>query len=250
MLTKMTAMKNNIPGHLVKKIQELSLVKNQYAAFDLDNTLLVGDIGEAVFALLVKRRQVKNFGWNDYANLIKTDRERAYVKVIEVMGDLELSTIETLTHEIVHSPVDVIELEGCHIPLPKPHLLMQAIVSLLNSSGIDVNVVTASNSVSAKIICREYFGLTASHVFGADMDVGEHNRIKINHTPIPYGKEKVNVLQRAFTHKPVVTGGDALWDRYLLSYTTANGMRLWTGKTDDYHELKEKYYPNLEFYQL
>ncbi|MDX2429939.1 MAG: haloacid dehalogenase-like hydrolase [Bacteroides sp.] len=231
-------MKNNIPEHIVEKIKELSLVENQYAAFDLDNTLLIGDIGEAVFALLVKKNIVKNFGWNDYQDLIKTDRERAYSKVIEVMDNLELLVLENITHEIINTHDIDIELEGYKIPIPKPNTIMQSIVTLLNTSGIAVNVVTASNSVSAEIICWEYFGIAASNVFGA----------KFNE--LPYGKEKVKVLKREFKDKPVVTAGDANWDRFLLSYTTQNGIRLWTGIDSDYKKLKEKYYKDLEFYQI
>lgn len=231
-------MKNNIPEHIVGKIKELSSVENQYAAFDLDNTLLIGDIGEAVFALLVKKNIVKYFGWNDYQDLIKTDRERAYSKVIEVMDNLELLVVENITHEIIHTDDIDIELEGYKIPVPKPNTIMQSIVRLLNTSGIAVNVVTASNSVSAEIICWEYFSIAASNVFGA----------KFNE--LPYGKEKVKVLKREFKDRPVFTAGDANWDRFLLSYTTQNGIRLWTGIDSDYKKLKEKYYKDLEFYQI
>lgn len=246
----MTSMKDNIPKPIVKKIEELSFVKNQYAAFDLDNTLIRGDVGEAVFALLVKRDIVKNFGWNEYIELIKTDREKAYSKVIEVMDDLELRVVETITYDLMHTDAIEIELEGCKIPIPKPNTLMQALVELLNTSGIEVNVVTASNSVSAEIICWEYFGLPARNVFGARMEVNEHKRIKTNFHEVPYGKEKVKVLKREFKDKPVFTAGDAIWDRFLLSYTAQNGIRLWTGTDSEFKELKEKYYKDLEFYRL
>ena len=246
----MISMKNNIPKHIVEKIKELSLVKNQYAAFDLDNTLLIGDIGEAVFAMLVKKNIVKIFGWDDYQNLIETDREKAYFKVIEVMDNLELSVVENITHEIIRTDDIEIELDEYKIPIPKPNTLMRKIVTLLNTSGIAVNVVTASNSVSAEIICWEYFSIPASNVFGARVDINDNKRIKTKFNEVPYGKNKVDVLKREFKDKPVFTAGDANWDRFLLSYTTQNGIRLWTGIDSDYKKLKEKYYKDLVFYQL
>jgi len=246
----MISMKNNIPKHIVEKIKELSLVKNQYAAFDLDNTLLIGDIGEAVFAMLVKKNIVKNFGWDDYQNLIETDREKAYFKVIEVMDNLELMVIENITHEIINTNDVEIELEGYKIPIPKPNTLMQSIVTLLNTSGIAVNVVTASNRVSAEIICMEYFGIPTNNVFGARVDINNNKRIETKFNEVPYGKNKVDVLKREFDDKPVFTAGDANWDSFLLSYTTQNGMRLWTGIDSDYKKLKEKYYKDLEFFLL
>ena len=246
----MKSTKNNMPKAIREKIAELSLNKNQYAAFDLDNTLIRGDIGEAVFALLVKKNYVKNFGWNDYLNLIKKDRERAYAKVIEVMNHLELAVVENITQEIIHSDAFEIELEGYNIPIPKPNAIMQSIITLLKTSDIEAYVVTASNRISAEIICWEYFGIPATHVFGARVDINNDEKIETKINEVPYGEHKVKVLEREFNNKPVITGGDAIWDRFLLAYTTQNGMRLWTGDDGDYKILKEKYFKELEFYQL
>jgi hypothetical protein len=198
----------------------------------------------------VKHKNIKNFGWKDYVNLIDTDREKAYFKVIEVMDDIDLRILENITHEIIHSDAIEIELEGYKIPIPKPNAIMQSIVSLLNASGIEVNVVTASNSVSAEIICWEYFNIPARNVFGARVDINANKRIKTKFHNVPYGKEKVNVLKREFKDKPVFTAGDANWDRFLLSYTLQNGIRLWTGEDSEFKILKEKYFKELEFYQL
>ena len=223
---------------------------SQYAAFDLDNTLLIGDIGEAVFALLVKNKVVKDFGWKDYIDLINMDREKAYLEVVEVMDNLELRLVENITHDLIHNDAIEINLEGYSIPIPKPNTIMQSIVTLLNNSGIEVNVVTASNRVSAEIICWEYFGIPASNVFGARVDVNNNKRLNTKFNEVPYGKEKVKVLKREFKDKPIITAGDAIWDRFLLSYTTLNGIRLWTGKDSEFKNLKEKYYKGLEFYHL
>lgn len=242
--------KNNIPKPIRDKIEELSLINNQYAAFDLDNTLLHGDIGEAVFALLVKKKRIINFGWIDYLNLIKKDREKAYFRVIELMNNLELKVVENITHEIIHTDALEIELEGYKIPIPKPNAIMQSIVTLLKASNIEFKVVTASNRVSAEIICWEYFDIPASDVFGARVDISDNKRIKTKFNEVPYGEHKVTVLKREFKDKPVITGGDATWDRFLLDYTAQNGIRLWTGDNGEYNMLKEKYFKDLEFYQL
>lgn len=246
----MISVKNNIPKPVLEKIKELCLVNNQYAAFDLDNTLLHGDIGEAVFALLVKRKYILNFGWKDYLDLIKADREKAYFKVIEVMNNLEISVVENITTEMIHTDAIAIELEGYKIPIPKPNAIMQSILTLLKTSGIAVKVVTASNQISAEIICWEYFNIPVSDIFGARVDTNENKRINTKFNDVPYGKHKVKVLQREFKDQPVITGGDATWDRFLLAYTTQNGIRLWTGDPGEYEILKEKYFKDLAFYQI
>jgi len=242
--------KKNIPNNIVKSIEKLSLTKNQYAAFDLDNTLLIGDIGEAVFALLVKKKIVKNFGWKDYLELIEINREDAYFKVIEVMNNLELKIVENITKEIIKTSDVNIEIEGYKIPIPKPNPIMQSIVTFLNASGIEVNVITASNRISAEIVCWEYFDIPANKVFGARVDIAYNKKLRVKFNEIPYGEKKVEVLKKEFITKPVFTGGDGIWDRFLLSYTKQDGVRLWVGNNSDYKMLKEKYYKNLEFYQI
>lgn len=243
-------MRNNIPKDILEKIKELSLVENQYAAFDLDNTLLLGDIGEAVFALLVKKKSILNFGWKDYLDLIKEDREKAYFKVIEMMNNLELVELEGVTREVIQSDAIEIDLEGYKIPIPKSNPIMQSILTLLKKIGIEVKIVTASNRISAEIICWEYFNIPVSDVYGARVDVNNNKRINTIFNDVPYGENKVKVLKKEFKSKPVITGGDAVWDHFLLAYTEQNGIRLWTGNPKEYKFLKEKYFKNLAFYQL
>lgn len=52
------------------------------------------------------------------------------------------------------------------------------------------------------------------------VEVDEHGIISFVDKEIPYGVGKVNVLKSRFTGHPVVTGGDGMWDRFLLDYTT------------------------------
>lgn len=46
---------DSIPPEILEKIQSLEVISGTFAAFDLDNTLLVDDVGEATFAILLKR---------------------------------------------------------------------------------------------------------------------------------------------------------------------------------------------------
>ncbi len=246
----MKPIKDNIPKHIIRKIKELSLDRNQYAAFDLDNTLLIGDIGEAVFAILVKNKILKGFGWKDYLDLINLDREKAYYKLVELLDDQEQGLIENITHHLIQTTADTIELEGYKIPIPKANTTMQLMVTLLNNSGIDVYVVTASNALSAELICWEYFNIPANKVFGARVHARNNDSLTGKCNEVPYGKGKVKVLKREFKEKPVLTAGDAVWDRFLLNYTTLNGIRLWTGKESEFKDLKETDFKGLEFYHM
>ena len=78
--------------------------------------MIIGDIGEAVFAMLVKTEYITNFGWKDYIDLIQSDRERAYFKVIELMDNLELEVLKEVPHKIIHT--NDIEIKVVNIKFP------------------------------------------------------------------------------------------------------------------------------------
>jgi phosphoserine phosphatase len=241
----------NIPKEILEKISHLKLKGRPYAAFDLDNTLLIDDIGEAVFAALVKKKLVLDFNWRDYINLIEQNREAAYKKIIEVMNGLELETLKKITHEIINSEDTHIEIGDDKIPIPEPNSIVQSLISLLKTKGIDVYIVTASNKVSADIICWKHFGTPSSNVLGAIVGTDRNERISYDSSEIPYGEGKVNALKKRFKDKPVVTGGDGMWDKFLLDYTTSDGIRLWLGQNkNEYQKLKDEYYKDLNFYHI
>lgn len=244
-------LKDNITKEVAEKIDQLNLTGKPYAAFDLDNTLLINDIGEAVFASLVKKKIIKNFSWDDYLGLLKQDREAAYRKIIEVMTGLKLNKLKKITYEIIDSLDSYIEIDDKKIPIPKPNPIMQSIVSLLITKGVEVFVVTASNKVSAEIACWKYFGIPSSNVFGATVEIDRQKRISFKAIEVPYAEGKVTVLKRKFRHNPIVTGGDGVWDKFLLDYTKSDGIIFWLGiDKDEYQKLKDNYYKDVNFYQI
>jgi phosphoserine phosphatase len=243
--------KKNIPKDIIEKINNLNLSNRPYAAFDLDNTLLIGDIGEAVFASMVNSKTIQNFDWTNYLRLIEENREAAYKKIIELMNGLNLSVLKKVTNEIINSLDKNIEIGDDKILLPKPNPIMQSIVSLLMTKGINVYVVTASNKISAEIICWKYFGIPASNVLGASFEINKSNRIIYHKTDIPYAEGKVTILEKQIKGRPIITAGDGIWDKYLLDYTKLEGIRLWLGKNkNEYQRIKDNYYKDLQFYHI
>ncbi len=239
---------NNIPSIVLENTRNLFFCKSDYAAFDLDNTLLKGDIGDAVFAELIKRNRIKNFNWNDYCKLIENNREQAYIKVIEVMKGIEVKEIEKITLDIMQSSDDFIELADIKIPIPKPNLKMQAFIAYLRSRKIDILIVTASNQISAQLICWRYFGIPSSDVFGGKVRIDRRGKVKELLNKIPFANEKANILKNIKKSKPMITGGDGIWDKYLIDYTTKKGIRLWLGKdNNEYFKLKNDSFKDLIF---
>ena len=241
----------NIPVEIIEKIEQLNPEDITYAAFDLDNTLLVGDIGEAVFAALIEKGYIRDFGWIDYIELLKLDRKASYNKVIEVMNGLELRQLMEITYDLIRSEDAFIEIEGECIPVPKPNSIMKSLLTFLRGKGIAIFIVTASNEISAGIICQEYFGIPASNVKGASVPLNENNRISYEPSVIPFAAGKVEALKERFSTQPVITGGDGIWDKFLLDYTLQNGIRLWLGTdAEEFLKLKNEYGDHLFFCQV
>jgi len=234
-----------ISQEITEKIDLLPINITSYAAFDMDNTLIDGDIGEAVFASLVNKNLTKGFCWKDYLQMIEQDRENAYKKVVEVMNGLKVDLIKSITLDLIQSDSRYIEIEDHKVPIPKPNEALQTIITYLKLLGIDVIVVTASNNVSAEIVCWEWFGIPASNVIGVNVNEDRKGRINFhNSSEIPYGIGKVSALKKRNTVRPIITGGDGLWDRYLLDYTENDGLIFWLGKDEkEYGFCKSEFLP-------
>lgn len=232
-------------------MEGINFNSTDYAAFDLDNTLLIGDIGEAVFAELLKRKEINSFTWVDYLKLLESDRKKAYEKVIEIMIGFNTKEIERITLDILNSKEVYIDIEGFKVPIPKPNPIMQSIINYLHSKNIEINVVTASNQISAQIICWNYFGISNSNVFGGNVKVNWNGKINALSGEIPFANEKVNTLKRNKNNRPIITGGDGVWDRYLLEYTNSRGIRLWLGRdNEEYYKIKSEYFKDFSFYHV
>jgi phosphoserine phosphatase len=244
------SLESGIAHQLVSKIKGLQVGQHSYAAFDLDNTLLLGDIGEAVFASLLESKSISGFEWSDYQQLIVTDRLEAYRRAVNAMNGLELKKLKAVTKGLLASSKESIEIGNEKIIIPRANPQMQALVYFLKSKGINVHVVTASNQVSAEMICWKYFGIPACNVHGVQITTDGRAKIVYTGSDIPHAEGKVKLLKEKFGNRPVVTAGDGTWDEGLLNYTEKDGLRLWLGNWEEYQLLQNDRFRGLSFFHV
>ncbi len=215
--------------HMLEERHEHGTVRR--AVFDLDNTLLVGDIGEAVFARLLLDKEPVHMSWTEYRRLVAKDPARAYRDLVDAMRGLEVETVIRTTLRVMTATVREWSLEGALVTIPRPHPVMRALISLLENRGYSIHVVTASNQTSARVACSEWFGIPDERVHGIRSVLEESRFTDRILTPVPIGEGKRDVF-RTFvgTDDPIIAGGDSLMDVPLLSMVRPGGLILWMGE--------------------
>jgi HEPN domain-containing protein/phosphoserine phosphatase len=252
--------KKQIPNDLLKRIEQ---VENWYnnrseqefdrkiALFDLDNTLLVGDCGDALFAQLKINEHDKNkpltihkkiipFTWTEYRETLKTKgKVEAYSKVITCMAGLPLKTLLETSQQVMQSDLEYLELEGIKIPVPYPYSPVQALLVRLRSMGYEIYVISATNQYTVRYVAKEYFDIPESHVFGMlptlvnDPQYGEIIGDEID-GPVTVVEGKVEVYKKNIgSTPPIISGGDSTTDIKMLNLTSPNGLIIWVGEDEN-----------------
>ena len=226
----------------LRKIDDL---ESRIAVFDLDNTLLIGDIQGALLAKLLFERKIRNFCFSDYTQILEEDITRAYKMAVQALAGLKVSTIEKMTRSILSDLSPCVRVEDIEVPIPRPHPAMQRLVACLQLMGIECFVVSASNQTSVEICSWEFFGIPSRNAIGMKSKIrsGWRGRIFTSEleepAPIFDGKPQA-LARRADDKKPVLLAGDSTSDYPLLSLCPQDGKVLWVGTTASQAKVVEK----------
>jgi len=278
-MKKMTIQKtkDQIPPDLLRRIEGIEqwFVNHpvekrpeKVALFDLDNTLLVGDCGDALFAQLkideqsnkeplTIQKQTIPFSWKEYQQVLKTKgKVEAYSQIIRCMAGLPLDKLLETGRRVMNSNQKYLELEGVKIPVPYPHPAMQALIAYLKSLGYRIFIISATNQYMVRLVVREYFDIPENNIFGMVPTIythPEYGRIIGDEIkgPVTVVEGKVEVYRKNIgAVAPFISGGDSTTDIMMLNLTDPNGLIIWVGK--DVRELdkikKEIHHPETLFF--
>lgn len=203
------------------------------AAFDLDNTLLVGDIGEAVYAQLLAEGYVLPLSWSVYQFLLRTNKRHAYEQIVRALAGYSIETIVKATHKVLLSPEANISFAKGDVPVPHARPAMKILIQHLRNLGYDIYVLTSSNELSARIVTSQFFGIPEHHVFGVRMRIDQDILTGQILWPAPIGEGKVDVYHHSVgSSAPLITAGDTVLDLPLLRLTHPEGIALWLGEDE------------------
>jgi phosphoserine phosphatase len=247
--------KKRLPAGLLNRLEQIdewytapeSNVDEKIAVFDLDNTLLIGDVGDALFARL-KIEQQKGpltvegnpipLTWPRYRKILETrGKLEAYPLITTVMAGIPVQTVRDATRSAMYSMQSSLEIEGEIIPVPVPHPVMQALVFYLHSLEYKVFVISASNQESVQWVAEEFFGIPRHRSFGMKQassrregrgDEMEDVLEDWIDGPITVEEGKVEAYrQMVGKTPPLITGGDSTTDIPMLNLVHPEGLVLW-----------------------
>ncbi|MCP5108181.1 MAG: haloacid dehalogenase-like hydrolase [bacterium] len=254
-----------IPTPLLNKIAHIEqciangtieLPAPKIAAFDLDNTLLDGDVGDALFARLKLDGKPIPLTWAEYQRMIKEKGKLVtYSKVVTVMAGIPVETVEETTRRIMKSTAPFLEFEGVTVPVPRADPIMLELVSYLDRLGYEVYIISATNEYSVKVVAEDYFGIPGSRAIGMqptiimDNEQGPVLGEKIRE-PVTVVEGKVDAYRRYIgPTPPLITGGDSTTDIPMLNLTHPQGLIIWKGKNEKGYESvkKQLHYPDTAY---
>lgn len=259
-------MKSLIPAELIERINAIELyIKEQspqpiekIAAFDMDNTLLEGDIGEAVFSQLkldektqpvTVTKKLIPFSWPECREMMeKQGKKEAYTKMVTAMAGIPVETVIETTRRVMALNIPYLAVEGVKVLVPRPNEVMQALVKYLKSLDYTVYIISATNTYSVQYMAEEYFDIPAIHAIGMRPTViNEENGGILGAEidgPITVGEGKVEAYHRFIgSIPPLVTAGDSTSDIRIMGLTSPQGLSIWVGDDDQKYESIKKLLP-------
>ncbi len=225
------------------------------AVFDLDNTLLDGDVGDAVFVQLKLDEKIKAqtvnrtpipLAWQEYQDILdRQGKVAAYKKISAAMAGISLDSLRETTRRVMDSPAQYLELEGCRVPVPAPNPTMQALVDWLLSLDYETYIISASNRFTVEVVGVEYFAIPRAHCFGIEPVLQDINGRPVLtdqlKEPLPITEGKAEIYrQHIGPEPPLITAGDSDTDIYLLNLTHPQGLAIWRGSQQKFPIVRQQ----------
>ncbi len=234
--------------------------KEKIVVFDMDNTLLIGDIGDATFAQLRIEEQegpvtIDNtpipLTWKDYETLLEEKgKVEAYTRVLTAMKGIPFRRLLEATCYVMElgeqEDCDYLELEGRRIPVPRINPVMAAVVNYLDFLGYTIYVISATNMYSTQWVVNHYFDIPFSRIFGLKPVIREDSKYgrvigDVVEPPVTVGAGKVEAYRQLIgSAPPLISAGDSDSDLEMLDLTGPDGLVILVGSEERCDQLENR----------
>lgn len=250
---------NNLPLELVEhlyRIENSDDIIDKIAVFDFDETLIDGDIEEAVYCYLASQNVKLNYSWATYTKLLNNEEyETAYTDFKTSFKGLSVNIINQAVQDISESNISQIEFIqddfSYSFPVPKPNQIMIEFIEILKSLHYDIYIISASTEIIVRKAAEIWFGLAPEKVIGMKQKlIHEDNESILSGEVIDIKttyKGKAEAIEKYISQDGILIGaGDSMSDVPLLQKVKSNGLIILREKKHKNHVLNEiKYHSNI-----
>ena len=227
---------------LQKKLDELELKSKIFdipktAFFDMDNTLLVGDIGELIILAILNNqsnlgKMKLSMNWEEYNSCMAINGEPfAYQEIIKAKQGNSIENLRTLTNEILSDSQPLKFSEGNFQilkPKPRPYKAIKNLISELIEREYNIYVITASSHYIAETVISNWFPeININNVYGVRNKLIGSILTNELENPFPINEGKGLVIDNITkNYKPLITAGDSPNDLFMFNRTHKEGIKL------------------------
>ncbi|MFA7625610.1 MAG: HAD family hydrolase [Candidatus Kapaibacterium sp.] len=233
-------------AQIITRIEESGIDdEEKIAVFDLDGTLIEGDIGDAIFCFLISSGYSFDFKWSNYQDMLAVKNYRnAYIDIVTTMKGMDVKTIVWAASALLKSNSNYFDFEEDGIKysmqIPKPIPEMQYLLTYLKLSKWKISVISASSHIAVRTVCDKLFKLKPDYIRGIKTELEVSDEYidlftdRISGT-VTYREGKAVNFRELFGNdaKPIITAGDSHGDIELLNLTPDNGLVLICSKTPE-----------------
>ena len=226
--------------------------KNRIGLFDLDNTLLVGDIGDAVFAQLLIDGFARPLSWKNYRLMSKENPAFAYIEVVKALEGISMEHIIRISKRLLFSDQEYLYCDGEPVRIPKAHPLMREVIRLLRDWHYLIFVVSASNDISAKVAGSVLFDIPINNIAGIKPKLLGDKITNAVLDPIPIGVGKVAQYRlMCGDNMPMIVATDSMLDLPLLQICDSDGTAIIVGDNDElFAKVREELSTSVSIYRV
>jgi len=214
----------------LEKIEETHYLYDipKKAFFDLDNTILVGDIGELIILGILNEKLKLEMSWQEYLNLLQTEGEKvAYRRIIEAKNGNSVYEIKQLVSNLLENN-DPYDFNGFIKEKPKQNKFLKILLKELQIRNFDIYLVTAGSHFVAEAIVDLWFPeIPQKNIFGVKNKLIDNILMSELEKPIPIREGKGDVLDLVLQGKEaLITVGDSPNDLQMFNKTHQEGLKL------------------------
>lgn len=234
---------------LTKTLEGFNSTNQKFAVFDLDNTLIDGDIADATVAHLLANEVEIDLDWDLYLKQINDGNIfDAFVSTSTILYGMEPKCVENLAKAILEIEEPFITFfignRVIKVKVPKPKPLMQEYIEFLKINNFSIYIISASNYWLVKTVAKLFFNIEDEFIFGVKNKIIKIEDLDILSNEIgticPIGKNKAEIYSEFISNfPPLITAGDSLNDKELLILTSKDGIVLWFNELDLLNQFKE-----------